>query len=150
MNSPSINNVNSNSINFFAKLRDKRSSLTVNELMKFVNVTFREQCEKLEDMNGLSLIFQDFITKSTMEFAKNWEIEFCNNKNSYIEICEGLEGLATKALFPLIIEKIKEDLKLERLIKKYSFISLKHLGIDFNNIDEFDLATQIRSIIFNI
>jgi hypothetical protein len=39
---------------------------------------------------------------------------------------------------------IGEDGKLERLCRKYAFVSLKQLGVDCN-VDEFELATQIKS-----
>jgi hypothetical protein len=132
------------SINFYSKLKDKRSSAILNQMLKFIQTTFNEISQNTSDPSDLSVIFQDFVSKFVNEFARAWEIQFANVRNAYVEICEGFESLIMKCLYPKIMVIIGEDVKLDRLCRKFSFVSLKHLGIELN-VDEFELATQIKS-----
>jgi hypothetical protein len=132
------------SINFYSKLKEKRSQTILNEMLKFINTTFNEISENTNDPSDLSVIFQDFVSKFVNEFARTWEIQFTNIRNAYVEICEGFESLIMKSLYPKIMTLIGDDGKLDRLCRKFTFVSLKHLGIDCN-VDEFELATQIKS-----
>ncbi len=147
MNSLSGNtsNVSGNiNINFYSKLKDKRSHSVLNDLLKFINSKFAEICEATSDPSELSVIVQDNITKFVNEFAKTWDVQFPNSRFSYSEICDGFESLITKSLYARLMTLIGEDGKLERLCRKYAFVSLKQLGVDCN-VDEFELATQIKS-----
>jgi hypothetical protein len=130
--------------NFYEKLKEKKSANVLNEMFKFINTTIPEILNKTDDMSEVSLTVQDFITKCTVEYAKVWEIEFPNNRNAYVEICDGFESLITKSLYGLIMTRLGEYSKFQKLCVKYSFITFKHLGIEFN-VDEFDLATQLKS-----
>ena len=147
MNSP--NSSNYQTINFFSKLKDKKSINILNDLFKFINSTFPEICDKTNDLSEISISVQDFISKSVNEFAKIWNIEFTNSQFAYSEICDGFENLITKSLYNGIMNIIGEDNKLEKLCRKYSFINIKHLGID-SPIDDFELATQVKSKILFI
>ena len=134
----------SGNFNFFSQLKDKRSINLVNELHKFINISFGELCEKLEDISDIALAVQDFVTQMINDFGKTWNIDFRESQNYYIQICEGFESLITKSLYSQIINYMQEDNRLDRLIKKYSFLTLTHLGIDLA-IDEFELAAQIKN-----
>lgn len=132
------------SINFYSKLKEKRSSSILNQMLKFINTTFNEISESTNDPSDLSVIFQDFVSKFVNEFARTWEIQFANIRNAYVEICEGFESLIMKCLYSKVMFLIGDDLKLDKLCRKFTFLSLKHLGIEMN-VDEFELATQIKS-----
>lgn len=131
------------SINFFQKLRDKKSESLITELQTFINNIFTDICEKSKNITLIAMAVQDFISKMLIEFAKIWRVEFTNNKYAYSEICDGFESLLTKSLYYQIMNYFVDDKKLERLFKKYSFINLKHLGFDFI-IDEIELITQLK------
>lgn len=132
------------SINFYSKLKEKRSSSILNQMLKFINTTFNEISESTNDPSDLSVIFQDFVSKFVNEFARTWEIQFANIRIAYVEICEGFESLIMKCLYSKVMFLIGDDLKLDKLCRKFTFLSLKHLGIEMN-VDEFELATQIKS-----
>ena len=147
-NNPDEKSDSTNTINFFSKLKDKRSYLIFNEVYKFINTTFAELVDQMKDIAEISTALQDFVNKITNDFARTWSLEFTHNKYAYIEICDGFEGLIMKSVYTQVFTMIKESLRedrIERLIKKYSFISLKHLGIEFP-IDEFELVVNIKSI----
>jgi len=136
------------SINFYSKLKEKRSSSILNQMLKFINTTFNEISESTNDPSDLSVIFQDFVSKFVNEFARTWEIQFANIRIAYVEICEGFESLIMKCLYSKVMFLIGDDLKLDKLCRKFTFLSLKHLGIEMN-VDEFELATQIKSNLSN-
>ena len=136
------------SINFYSKLKEKRSSSILNQMLKFINTTFNEISESTNDPSDLSVIFQDFVSKFVNEFARTWEIQFANIRIAYVEICEGFESLIMKCLYSKVMFLIGDDLKLDKLCRKFTFLSLKHLGIEMN-VDEFELATQIKSNLRN-
>lgn len=140
-----MNSLNNLTINFYAKLKDKRSSVILQEVMNFISNSFSELLNNVGEMSEISIALQDFISKLVYEFANTWSIDFRNNKYAYQEICEGFESLITKSLYNQIMEYFVDDLQLQKLLKKYSFITLKHLGIEFN-VDVFELANQIKSI----
>ena len=136
------------SINFYSKLKEKRSSSILNQMLKFINTTYNEISESTNDPSDLSVIFQDFVSKFVNEFARTWEIQFANIRIAYVEICEGFESLIMKCLYSKVMFLIGDDLKLDKLCRKFTFLSLKHLGIEMN-VDEFELATQIKSNLSN-
>lgn len=136
------------STKFYAKLKEKKCANILNEMLSFINITIPDMLEQTE-MNEFSKQVQDFIHKCTCEFANIWEIEFPNNKFAYSEILDGFENLVTKSFYRIIMNNLGEDKKLPQLCNKYSFVSFKHLGIDFN-VDEFDLANQLKSKLKNI
>jgi hypothetical protein len=146
MNSNSLNGHShfQNSINFFAKIRDKKSEGIVNELYKFINVTFQGYSQ-INDKSTISTAVQDFISEMINEFAKVWEVEFTNNGNAYKEICDGFEALIMKSLYSQILVSLGsgDEKKMEKLFRKYSFVSLKHLKIE-QFVDEFELASQLK------
>ena len=125
-----MNSLNYLSVNFYAKLKDKKSSVILNELHKFVNTTFNELIEKIKDLSEIAIAVQDFISKLVNEFARLWQVEFPNSRNAYLEICDGFENLIMKSLYTQILSIIGEDNKLEKLYRKYSFLNLKHFGIE--------------------
>lgn len=135
---------NNNILNFHNKLRDKRCNNIVSDLNNFINNDFNEKIS-IEDISDISIMIQDFIAKLTNEFAKIWGIEFPNNRGYYVEICDGFEGLITKSLYSNIMIIDNDDAKFDKLLKKYEFISLNHLGVDIY-IDDFELANHIKCI----
>jgi hypothetical protein len=137
---------NSQSIDFFHKLRLKKSELLVSELQNFINIKFTDICEESKNINMIAIAVQDFISKMIAEFAKIWKIEFTNNRPAYSEICDGFESLITKSLYYHLMNYFADEKKIEKLYRKYSFLNLKHLGFDFI-LDEFDLVTQLKRMI---
>ena len=138
------------SINFFHKMRDKKSDSLVNELQSFINFKFSEICDQTNKIEMIAIAVQEFISKMTPEFAKVWRVEFTNNRDAYGEITDGFESLVTKSLYYQLIEYFKDEKKIEKLYRKYSFVNLRHLGFDFI-LDEIELVTQLKcnSSIFN-
>jgi hypothetical protein len=133
--------MNSTTINFFSKLKDQQSSSIYKELYNFVN------SEKLVqgEVSNISIIIQDFIYKLSLDFAKLWEIDFNESSDYYTEIVDGFESLIMKSLYGKIMKGLPNDNKFDYNLKKFSFITYKHLNIDQDNIDEFELVTQLKS-----
>ncbi len=136
--------MNNLSLNFHAKLRDKKSNSILIELYKFINTTFNEILEKVNDISELSIVVQDKVSHFAKDFARIWKVEFTVNKLAYIEICDGFEGLIMKSVNLQVLSYMGNDEKLHKVYRKYSFLNLKHFGIEFL-VDEFELAGQIKS-----
>ncbi len=51
------------------------------------------------DKNEIAKKIQDLVSKLLVDFANIWRINIKNNHSHYIEICDGFEGLITKALY---------------------------------------------------
>jgi len=136
--------MNSQTINFFTKLKDKKSSELLNELFDFVNNKYPQISLQINDPGQISAVVQDYVSKSVNEFAKVWNIEFTNNKYAYIEISDGFEALITKSLYQNLMSVVGEDNRVNDLIRKYAFINGKNLGIE-QTIDEFELSTHLKS-----
>lgn len=141
--------MNSTSVNFYNKLKDKKSSNILSELYLFINTSFPTLMKEVNEISEVSSVFQDLISKFVNDFSKTWNIEFPNNRLAYVEICEGFENLITKTVYPQIIPLLEEDDRLEKLYKKFSFVTLKHLDLEIN-LDEFDFVIQLKSKINNI
>lgn len=138
-------NSNNIGINFFGKLRDKRSVSVLGDVYKFINNEFSEKLNNAtNDIFSLSMLIQDFISKVCSDFAKVWNIEFTDDKSYYIEICDGFESLIVKSLYSRIISLYKDDSRFDLCVKKYVFITVNLLGIEVE-LDEFDLFPQIKS-----
>lgn len=135
--------MNSQTINFFMKLKDKKSYELLNDLFEFVNNKYPQIYQQTKDASQMSVVIQDYVSKSVIEFAKVWNIEFTNNKFAYIEISDGFEALITKSLYSSLMSVIGEDRKINELIRKYAFVNVKNLGIE-HTIDEFELSTQLK------
>lgn len=140
---------NSNySINVFGKLRDKKSNIIMTTLYKFINEEIPQMINDkyIETIEQISLSIQDFILKKTHEFAKLWGIQFTANRYACIEITEAFENLVCKSLYNIImgLEKNEKCERNDKLLNKYSFLTLKHLQIEFS-VDEFDLASKLKS-----
>lgn len=136
------------SVNVFSKLKDKRSNALMASLYKYINEDIPEmlKAKYFESIQQISTNIQDIILKKTHEFAKLFNIQFANNKNAFIEITEAFESLICKSLYNTLLELDNKE-KCERndkLLSKYSFLSLKHLQIDFY-INEFELANKLKS-----
>jgi hypothetical protein len=134
---------NQMSINFFHKMRDKKSDCMIIELQSFINLKFSEICEQTNKIDMIAIAVQDFISKMTAEFAKVWRVEFTNNREAYVEISDGFESIVTKSLYYQLMEYFKDEKKIEKLYRKYSFINLRHLGFDFI-LDEIELVNQLK------
>ncbi len=142
-----VNIPNQSSINLCKKLKDKKSNIIISEIYKFINKTFPELIEKIDDIEDISIAVQDFILQIVHDFAKTWDVEFTNHGNSYVDLSDGFESLITKSLYNQIMTLLsdrRDKKKLEKLIRKYSFVTFKHLGLEVLNIDEFELANKIK------
>jgi hypothetical protein len=146
-----VNEANNNTliINFFHKLRDKKSECLVNELQSFINIKFTDICEESKNINMIAIAVQDFISKMITEFAKIWKIEFTNNIAAYSEICDGFESLINKSLYYQLMNYFADEKNIEKLFRKFAFLNLKHLGFEFI-LDEYDLVTQLKCMIILI
>jgi hypothetical protein len=149
-------NINSNEINsndIFKKLNDKKSSEILNSLYKYLNEEIPEMLNQkyLDTMEKISNNINDFILKKTHAFAKLWNIQFANDKNAFMEITDCYESLICKSLYNLIMNLEKPELfeKNDKLLNKFSFLTLKHLDVNFE-IDEFELSTKLKGIIIII
>lgn len=132
-------------MDFFSKLRDPKSSSIFNNMIEFARKKFLDFCDNIIDAGMISIAFQDFITNTSSDFSKLWDIDYCSNRSYYIEIVEGIEGLLCKALYFKMMEIIRDDMTVDRLLEKFCFITLKQLGI--NEIqNEIELLPQIKSI----
>ncbi len=133
-------------INIFQKLRDKKSNQIISEIYKFINTQF-DEIQKSEKPNNIPTILQDFIYTLTLDFIKCWDLE-TNRILYYTEIVEGFEALLLKSLYNKLFQITSEDQKFDKICKRISFVTLKHLGIEII-IDEFELANQMKcNIIF--
>ena len=150
MNTKKIGNENNSSfsINVFGKLKDKKSNTIMTTLYKYINEEIPEMIKDkyIESMEQISINIQDLILKKTHEFAKLWNVQFTGNKYAFVEITEAFENLICKSLYGVIMS-LENNEKCERndkLLNKYSFLTLKHLQVDFI-IDEFDLGNKLKS-----
>jgi hypothetical protein len=145
MNNKDNTNDEENKINIFHKLRDKKSASIISQLLNFINNQI-DDILKNENINNIPIIIQDFISHLTLEFIKQWNLEQnINRPIYYIEIIEGFESLITKSIYPKLMNLYQDDLAFDKLCKKFSFITLKHLDLDVF-IDEFELAKQFKNL----
>ncbi len=90
------------------------------------------------------------MTKLLIDFANIWKINIKNNHYHYIEICDGIESIITKGLYNKIFSSTRrekeDDYLFEKLVRKFSFITPKHLDIDETLIDKDYLDVAINSI----
>ncbi len=149
LNTPGSSNNTSFSINVFGKLRDKRSNGIMTTLFKYINEEVPQMINDkyFQSIEEISLNIHDLILKKTHEFSKLWNIQFTSNKYAFSEINEAFENLICKSLYNNIIRLENND-KSERndkLLTKFSFLTLKHLQVDFV-IDEFEFVNKLKSI----
>jgi hypothetical protein len=130
-------------INIFNKLRDKKSNSIISELYKFINNQFDDILSS-EKINNIPTIIQDFISTLTQECIKCWDLEL-ERVLYYSEIVDGIEALILKSLYSKLFIVQLEDNKFDKICKKLTFLTLKHLNIDIF-IDEFELAKQMKGI----
>ena len=136
---------NTHIINIFNKLRDKKSNSIISELYKFINTQFDDILSS-EKINNIPTIIQDFISTLTQEFIKCWDLEI-ERVLFYTEIVEGMEALILKSLYSKLFIVLLDDIKFDKICKKFSFLSLKHLNIEIF-IDDFELAKQMKGYNF--
>jgi len=133
----------------FAKLNDKKSSEILNSLYKYLNEEIPEMLNQkyLDTMEKISNNINDFILKKTHAFAKLWNIQFANDKNAFVEITDSYESLICKSLYNIImnLEKPEQCERNDKLLNKFSFLTLKHLDLNFE-IDEFELSNKLKGI----
>ena len=145
-----INSNDTNANDIFRKLNDKKSTEILNSLYKYLNEEIPEMLNQkyLDSMEKISNNINDFILKKTHAFAKIWNIQFANDKNAFVEITDCYESLICKSLYNLImsLEKPEQYEKNDKLLNKFSFLTLKHLDVNFD-IDEFDLSSKLKGII---
>lgn len=144
-------NLNDNN-DTFKKLNDKKSSELMNTLFKYLNEEIPGMLNEnyLDSMEKISYNIHDFILKNTHSFAKIWNIQFANDKNAFVEISDSYESLICKSLYNIImsLEKTENCERNDRLLNKFSFLTLKHLDLNFE-IDEFELSNKLKGIIKN-
>ena len=151
MNSKTENSEgNSNGANnVFDKLNDKKSTEILNSLYKYINEEIPEMLKQkyLDSIEKISNNIHDFILKTTHSFAKQWNIQFANDKNAFVEITDSFESLICKSLYNIImnLDKQEECERKYKLLNKYSFLTMKHLELDFD-IDEFELSNKLKGI----
>jgi hypothetical protein len=123
------------------------NSTIMKELKNYTDVIFKENCKELI-LDELSIHLQEFNSKLIIAFGRTYNIEYHHDKLYYDFVCEAFENLLTKSLYNTLMQKCIEEFedgKLERLIKKYSFINLKHLGLNHQMIlDEFEFAKELK------
>lgn len=141
----------SHSINVFGKLRDKKSNLIMTTLFKYINEEITQMItdKYIESIEQISLNIQDLILKKTHEFAKLWGIQFTSNRYAFAEITDAFENLVCKSLYNVImlLENNEKCERNDKLLTKFSFLTLKHLQIEFA-IDEFELASKLKSNLY--
>jgi hypothetical protein len=128
-------------INIFQKLRDKKSNQILLEIFNFINKQF-DEIIKTEKSNNIPIIIQDFIYSLTLDFIKCWDLEV-DKVIYYAEIVEGFELLILKSLHNKLFQIQPEDTKFDKICKRFSFVTLKHLNVEII-IDEFELANQMK------
>jgi len=149
MNTKRTADVNTtHTINVFGKLRDKKSNLIMTTLYKFINEEIPQMINDkyIDSIEKISLSLQDFILKKTHEFAKLWGIQYTANRYAVAEITGAFENLVCKSLYNAImgLENNEKCERNDKLLSKYSFLTLKHLQIEFS-VDEFELASKLKS-----
>lgn len=131
----------------YAKLNEKKSTEIINSLYKYLNEEIPEMLNQkyLDSMEKISINIHDFILKKTHTFAKIWNIQFANDKNAFVQITDAYESLICKSLYNIImnIEKNDQCLRNDKLLNKFSFLTLKHLEINID-IDEFELSNKLK------
>jgi len=118
-------------------------------LYKYINEEIPQMINDkyIESIEQISINIQDLILKKTHEFAKLWGIQFTANRCAFTEITEVFENLVCKSLYNVImlLEKNEKCERNDKLLTKYSFLTLKHLQVEFA-IDEFEIACRLKSI----
>lgn len=147
LNNQNEDNNNNKENDIFKKLNDKKSSEIMNSLFKYLNEEIPEMLKQkyLDNMEKISYNIHDFILKKTHSFAKIWNIQFANDKNAFREISDSYESLICKSLYNIImtLERNEQCERNDRLLNKFSFLTLKHLDINFE-IDEFELSNKLK------
>lgn len=84
-----------------------------------------------------------------LDFARLWRVNFNANTSIYGEICDGFETIITKSLYNKIFcstfQEKEDDYQFEKLVKKFNFITPKHLDIDENAIDPLYIEVAVNS-----
>lgn len=130
MNSTNEPNKHISYFDFYSKLRDDKSLFIRKAIKDFIDIDFDKIINDNLDVNYIASYFQDFISKITNNFAKEWQIEFYTDKELYLFIINGLENILCKLLYSKLMNLIKDDCIIN--YKHILFVKLKHLGIDYN------------------
>jgi hypothetical protein len=92
---------NGTELNFFEKLKDRKSVNIQEEITKYILRLFRFiKKDFLEiDQETCSQKLQEKVSKLIIDFARLWKTDIVNKSEYYIEICDGFESILTKALY---------------------------------------------------
>lgn len=137
-------------LNFYDKLKDKRSIPIQNKIKTFIFDEFPKLATQI-DKKALGQKFQNFISKLIIEFCQIWKIKLTyQSENLYHELCDNFESLLTKKLYNKIFcstrSEKEEDFFFDHLLEKYQFITPKYLDIDDSVIDELYFSAAINKL----
>ena len=129
---------NKNSIN-----NNSKNSKIIKEIQYYINVFFPKQLKKLTNMSDISSSIQEFISEIAISYLTINNIE--QPSLSQIEnSIEAFESLLIKALYSRLIQLLGDESKFDRLLHKYSFLSLSNLGIELPLKKQFEFAKHIQ------
>lgn len=129
---------NKNSIN-----NNSKNSKIIKEIQYYINVFFPKQLKKLTNMSDISSSIQEFISEIAISYLAINNIE--QPSLSQIEnSIEAFESLLIKALYSKLIQLLGDESKFDRLLHKYSFLSLSNFGIELPLKKQFEFAKHIK------
>ena len=122
---------------------NSKNSKIIKEIEYYINVFFPKQLKKLTNMSDISSSVQEFVSEISISFLSINNIE--QPSVSQIEnAIEAFESLLIKALYSKLIELLGDESKFDRLLHKYSFLSLNNLGIELPLDKYFEFSKHIK------
>lgn len=122
---------------------NSKNSKIIKEIQYYINVFFPKQLKKLTNMSDISSSIQEFISEIAISYLTINNIE--QPSLSQIEnSIEAFESLLIKALYSRLIQLLGDESKFDRLLHKYSFLSLSNLGIELPLKKQFEFAKHIQ------
>lgn len=135
----------------FSLLKDQKSLQLLNEIKSFIDKQeiVPTKNNQLELANNVG----EIISEKAIAFGKLHELDYTTNRENYYLVVESLENLISKCLYSKffkIYSKIVET-KLEKNIKRFSFLKLKHFKLNerIDYIDDLVLSNDLK-ILFEL
>ena len=128
---------------FYTSLNTNKSKDILDSLIKFIKKDFPYLIDNKQDINKISIIYNDYISKLTNEYIKIHSIDLNINSYVYDIIINGFENIICHYIYPLVLNIIPDY----TLPNKYLFITLNNLGVYLNNINMNDLSYQLNAFI---
>lgn len=121
---------------------NSKNSKIIKEFEYYINVFFPKQLKKLTNMIDISSSIQEFISEISLSYlsTNNIQPSISQIENSI----EAFESLIIKALYPTLINLIGDESKFDRLLHKYSFLTIDNFGIELSLKQYFEFSKHIQ------